>query len=221
MKEALEAMGHSRAIEFEGPAGRLEGILQGGADAPPRRLAVVCHPLPTAGGTMHTKVVHRAARALEETGHLVLRFNFRGVGSSEGRWDGGRGEREDARAAIAWLASRHPALPLTAAGFSFGSWIGLAAGCMEPRTDALIAIAPPVRLFDYTFLERRGRPLLIVHGTDDTIAPIADLEAFAPRLEPPVEIVRIPGGSHLLTGHLDAVGAAIRSFAASLPPAAA
>jgi alpha/beta superfamily hydrolase len=210
------AMGHSRTIEVKGPAGRIEAILQGSDDDRPSRVAVVCHPHPLYGGTMHTKVVHRAAKALEESGHRVVRFNFRGVGLSEGVHDHGPGERDDASVVLDHVRALHPGLPATMAGFSFGSWVALSVGCADPGVDALIGIAPPVNLADFGFLAACPKPKLFIHGTADTIAPFDQFERFFGSIVEPKILDRIDGASHLLTEHLDQVEAAIRTFIAGL-----
>jgi len=130
---------------LDGPAGKLEALLEPPEDADPRAAALVCHPHPLFGGTMHNKVVHRTARALRNSGHVVLRFNFRGVGKSEGRHDLGVGEIEDARAALDWLLGRYPGLPYTLAGFSFGSRVVLALGCALQNAACVIAIGFPAK----------------------------------------------------------------------------
>lgn len=209
-------MGTRRAIEIEGPAGRLEAIHQEASDPLARRAAVVCHPHPLHGGTMHTKVVHRAAKALAEAGHHVVRFNFRGVGASEGAYGQGIGEREDVRAALARLRSLHPGLPVTVAGFSFGSWVGLHVACEEEDVDALIGIAPPANLFDFSFLAGCRKTKLFIHGTADTIAPLAAFEPIYEEIPGPKGLVRIAGGSHLLVEHLDEVERAVGAFAGRL-----
>ncbi len=219
----------TEAVQSQGPGGGENAGVPGGAAragghegiAPPRRLAVVCHPHPLGGGTMHTKVVHRTARALQEAGHCVLRFNFRGVGASEGAHDGGDGEREDVRAAISWLLGRHPGLPMTVAGFSFGSWVGLRVGCEEPAADALIGIAAPAGLYDFGFLRRCSKPKLFVHGTEDELAPFAAFEEIFAGLPEPKRLVALRGGDHMLVDRLDELVAAVRGFAGGLPEAAA
>jgi len=165
---------------------------------------------------MHTKVVHRTAKALAEAGHHVLRFNFRGVGASEGSYAEGTGEREDVRAALAHVESLHPGAPVTIAGFSFGSWVGLRVGCEEEAVDALIGIAPPAGLFDFSFLRDCRKTKLFIHGTSDTIAPLAAFEPVYKEMPGPKGLVRIAGGSHLLVEHLDEVERAVGGFARKL-----
>jgi hypothetical protein len=174
--------------------------------------ALLCHPHPLHGGTMHTKALHHAARAMVEVGLPVLRFNFRGVGRSAGTHTGGPGERDDARAALAWLAARF-AGPLLAGGFSFGSWVGLEVGNAEPRVAALLAIAPPLHLYDFDFLASGKAPVFAVAGDRDPICPAPDLERFAARFAPRVTTAILPGAEHLLTAHLGPLHAAVLDFA--------
>lgn len=209
-------MAQSRHTEFPGPAGRLEGILQGTEEEPLPRLAVFCHPHPLYGGTMHTKVVHRAARALHRAGHRVLRFNFRGVERSEGAHDRGRGEREDLRAAVDWLRYRFPDRPVTVGGFSFGAWVGLAEGCSNGAVDTLIGLAPPASLFDFTFLESCPKRKLFIHGTADQVAPLEDFESLYPSIAEPKHLVRIQGCDHLFDEHLEEVEETIFRFGEGL-----
>jgi alpha/beta superfamily hydrolase len=143
-------------VEFEGAVGRLEGLLDtpraAEADSAPARAAVVlAHPHPSQGGTMHTKAVFQAAKGLVRIGCAVLRFNFRGVGSSFGIFDHGKGETEDFAIALNLMATRYPGTPLWTAGFSFGSWVALETGAADPRVSVLIGIAPPVARDEYSF----------------------------------------------------------------------
>jgi len=136
--------------------GQLEAIIK--EPAAPVAAAVVCHPHPLGGGTMNNNVVYRAAKALGEAGLAVLRFNFRGVGASTGRYDGGAGEEEDALAALDLLAQRYPGLPLWMAGFSFGARVGLTVGARDPRVEKLLGIGLALRMFDYGFLNACEKP---------------------------------------------------------------
>ena len=149
--------------EIPGPAGQLE-VLFDRPKGEPRVAVVFAHPLPTQGGTMHTKVVFQAAKALADIGCVVLRFNFRGVGRSAGTWDNGRGELDDYRATVDYMAAEHPGLKMWAAGFSFGSYVALTVGATDPRIGALIAIAPPVDRYDYSPVVQAAKPTFIVHG---------------------------------------------------------
>src|SRR5688572_11455281 len=134
--------------QIPGAVGPLEALLDAPA-GPPRAAVVFAHPLPTEGGTMHTKVVFQSAKALARIGCLVLRFNFRGVGRSAGTWDNGRGELDDYRAAVDFMATEYPDLEMWAAGFSFGSYVATTVGADDERMCALIAIAPPVHKYEF------------------------------------------------------------------------
>lgn len=170
------------------------------------RIAVVLHPHPLFGGTMHNKVVYRAARALEAAGFVTLRFNFRGVGASTGEHDEGRGEVDDARAALDYLVADQPqAREVVVAGFSFGAAVGLRLGCADERVDRLLAIGAPVRFDNLDFLEGCTKPKLFVHGVEDDIAPLAPLEERLARLPANVSyrLVRIEGAGHFFDDRLD------------------
>jgi alpha/beta superfamily hydrolase len=193
--------------------GRLEAILKepsgdvGGA-------ALVLHPLPTGGGTMHNKVVFRAASALNEAGLVTLRINFRGVGQSTGEFDEGRAEKEDALAGLDWLATNYPALPVTLCGFSFGARVGLEVGIEDPRVRSLIAIGAPVDKYDFAFLERCRKPILFIHGDRDEFGDVEELRRLAVRLKAKtsVELVVIKGAGHFFEGHLDELKKAIQEW---------
>jgi alpha/beta superfamily hydrolase len=186
-------------VTFQGPAGRLEGIYKPAPE--PARAAIVCHPLPTHGGTMHNKVVFRAAKAFERLGYSVLRFNFRGVGRSEGSFTGGPGESQDARAALEWVAGENPGLPLVMAGFSFGTVAGLPLGAEDDRVTHLVGIGVPER-FPFRRLAGSGKPKLFVHGELDELAPLAALRAGLPGVAPPYDLVVIEGVDHFFAGKL-------------------
>jgi alpha/beta superfamily hydrolase len=162
---------------------------------------------------MHTKAVYHAARGLENAGLAVLRFNFRGVGRSAGSYDSGIGERDDARAALAWLAQRWPDEPLFMGGFSFGSWVGLDVGGESPLPMALIGIGLPIVLYDFEFLQRDRRPLLLVSGSRDMFCPVDALQELAAQLGPRCQAVVLEGAEHLLTTHLPQLEAAVQRFA--------
>src|SRR5262252_4568176 len=146
--------GHqSKTFFLPGPAGKLEAVLwTPNAEEPRKNAALVCHPHPMFGGTLHNKVVYQAAKALDGLGMPVLRFNFRGAGLSQGQHDRGRGELDDVRAALAFLASEFPRAALLLAGFSFGCWVGLRVGCEDPRVKRLIGIGAPVNNSDFGYL---------------------------------------------------------------------
>ena len=144
----------SRNLFLEGPTGRLEAILwkPQGVARPPMAV-VLCHPHPLFGGTMHNKVIYQTAKSLDALGLAVLRFNFRGAGTSAGVHDRGRGEQGDVRAALDFLANEFPGVPLLLAGFSFGCWVGLRVGCEDKRVAELIGLGTPVNSSDFTYLE--------------------------------------------------------------------
>lgn len=193
---------HERLF-IEGPAGKLEAIHQPAVEGAEARAAVVvCHPHPLYGGTMRNKVVYWMARAFEETGCHVLRFNFRGVERSEGAWAEGAGEIEDAAAALDWLRARHPDVPLWMAGFSFGCYAGLAAAHRAPDVRRMFAVAPAVHLYDFSFLDDDPRPLSIVQGDADEIVPVAAVRAWAER-HSNVRLHLIPGAGHFFPGHME------------------
>jgi alpha/beta superfamily hydrolase len=204
-------------LTLRGPAGTLEALCMRPAAVRPGA-ALLCHPHPLHGGTMHTKAVYHAARALTDVGLPVLRFNFRGVGASAGEHSGGPGERDDARAALAWLATRHPGEPLLVGGFSFGAWIGCAVGQEHGGVRALVALAPPLDLYDFGFV-RGDRPILCLAGDRDEFVRPERLHAWARPFGAAAHVVVLAGARHLLVTHLRAVETAVRAFAgAVLPP---
>ncbi len=180
---------------LSGPAGRLEAIWQPGAPGKPA--AVVCHPHPLYGGTMRNRVVYWLARVLEEAGVGALRFNFRGVGASEGSWTGGEGEAEDARAALAWLRARGVE-ELWVAGFSFGCYAGLRAG-FEAGVTRWIAVAPAVNHWDFGFARAMASPGLVVVGGEDEVVPPEAVMRWAETV-PAARLVRVPGAGHFFEG---------------------
>src|SRR5271156_198034 len=149
-----------RSFFLEGPVGRLEALLWTTAAADPSFVALDCHPHPLSGGTMHNKVVYQAAKALHEQGAPVLRFNFRGAGLSEGQHDKGRGEQEDVRTALDYLAREFPGRPVVLAGFSFGSYVGLRVGCGDARVVQMIGMGLPVNNVDMSYLKACAQPKL-------------------------------------------------------------
>ena len=182
---------------IDGPAGRIEAALDcPEADAMQPVLAIVCHPLPTEGGSMHNKVVTMAARALRESGVTTLRFNFRGVGQSEGEFDDGDGELDDLRAVAAWARAQHPDKALWLAGFSFGAWVALR-GAVELQAKALISIAPPVgRSWDFSDIALPTMPWLLIQGSADEVVDAAAVIAWAKSLPHPPKLVEMPDASH-------------------------
>src|SRR6266478_1595481 len=209
----MSATHESRNFFLEGPAGRLEAILwtpSGGARPP--LAAVVCHPHPLFGGTMHNKVIYQTAKSLDALGISVLRFNFRGAGLSAGVHDRGLGERDDVRAALDFLASEFPGVPLLLAGFSFGAWVGMRVGCEDPRVSRLIGLGIPVNSTDCSFLRQCNTPKLFVHGGNDEHGATGKLKALIPTLRGENQLVVVQGVDHFFAGKLDRVGRAINAW---------
>ena len=202
-----------RALDIPAPHGILEGLLRlPDPGAPPPMAALVCHPHPQFGGTMHNKVVFRVAQALGELGMPVLRFNFRGVGRSTGSYGEGRGERDDVRAALDELAHHYPALPLCLAGFSFGSWVGLPIGCADPRVTQLIGVGVPVSLLSTDTLAGCVKPKLIVQGERDQYGPREALLPWYERLPDPKSLTIIPGADHFFTAQQQLLHHAVQAY---------
>jgi uncharacterized protein len=207
---------------LNGPAGRIETILWSVPSdpkvAPPALAAVVCHPHPLFGGTMHNKVVYQATKSIHQFGLPVVRFNFRGVGLSEGQHDNGHGEADDVHAVLDFLAEEFPGLPLLAAGFSFGAWVGLRAGCADARVTELIGLGLPVTSFknrSFAYLDGCDKPKLLVSGEFDQFGPPHELHAmvnsFPPHVAEQTEVA-IVGGDHFFTGHLPELDSAISAW---------
>lgn len=199
-----------QSLFLPGPAGRLEALWEQPQPSRSDLAALLCHPHPLYGGTLHNKVVHHTARALQELGLAVLRFNFRGTGRSQGAHDQGRGEAEDVRAALAWLVEKLPGAGVVLAGFSFGAWVGLGAGCGDPRVRALIGIGLPANDSDFSYLADCSKPKLFIQGTRDQFGSLGAVEALAARAAPPKELVWIEGADHFFAGHLDRLRQALR-----------
>jgi alpha/beta superfamily hydrolase len=207
----------NEAFDFRGPAGRLEAMLVL-PDGPAVAAAVICHAHPLQGGMMHFKVVFRAAKALQSAGLAALRFNFRGVGRSEGAHDHGAGEQEDARAALFELERRFPRLPLVVGGFSFGSVVALRVAARDSRVRAAFALGYPLSLEpDASHLALITAPRLFVQGENDAFGPGEALRALAEPLPPPREVVVVPGADHFFEGRLDALQGAIADWARRRP----
>ncbi len=203
-----------RTFFLNGPAGRLEALLWTTANPHPNFSALVCHPHPLFGGTMHNKVVYQAAKALHQCGAPVLRFNFRGTGQSEGVHDNGRGERDDVHAALDYLERDFSGLPILLAGFSFGSSVGLWVGCGDARVKQLIGLGLPVNNVDMSFLQACGKPKLILQGGNDQFGSREKLEALYKTLPEPKRLVAFDGADHFFSGALPKVGEAIESWVA-------
>ena len=197
---------------FEGPAGPLEALYKAGADEP-ARAAVLSHPHPQFGGTMHNKVVFRAAKAFERLGYPSLRYNFRGVGRSAGDFDDGAGEAHDVRAALDWMADEHPSLPLVHCGFSFGNAVGTPVAAAHPRVDCLVCLGTPTRSSTRGLLFERlaevTRPKLFVHGENDEHGPLIELRAGVAQVAEPKRLVVVPGADHFFAGRLEDLERAI------------
>ena len=191
--------------------GQLEAILKEPREAPTKGVALVLHPHPLGGGTMHNKVVFRAAAALNDAGLTTLRINFRGVGQSSGEHDYGRGELDDARAGLDYLTQNYPDQDLTLCGFSFGSLMGMKVGLDDDRVKRLISIGTPLNKNDFSFLEQCQKPLLFVHGERDEFGEVEELRALADRLakRTSVKLVVIPNTGHFFDGRLDELKTAI------------
>jgi alpha/beta superfamily hydrolase len=200
-----------------GPAGRLEALLEEPEDGDPRMAALVCHPHPLYGGTMHNKVVYRMARGLRRAGLVVLRFNFRGVGSSEGEHGHLTGEMEDARAALEWLRERYPELPFALAGFSFGSRVITAFGCSLSQAAFLMAVGFPTKLGDIGYLEACAAPKVFIQSTHDQFGPRAELESAFQRFAEPKRLTWIEASDHFFSGGLDELEEAVVGHALACP----
>lgn len=203
----------ARRIEslfLSGPAGRLEALLEEPEDRGPLEAALVCHPHPLHGGTMHNKVVYRIARGLRRAGHTVLRFNFRGVNLSEGVHANGVGELDDARAALAELRSRYPELPFTLAGFSFGSRVCLRLAEDLPPARRLIAVGFPAQFPFAPGPNSPSVPRIFLHSRKDAICPPGPLEAFFQSLPGEKQLHWLDGQDHFFRGALDALEKTVR-----------
>ncbi len=211
-----------RSLFLDGPAGRLEALLNAGSPSA-THAAVVCHPHPVYGGTLHNKVVFHTMKALQHFGFPVLRFNFRGTGLSEGEHAQGVGELDDVRAALDWMEHEY-AVPIVFAGFSFGAAVGLRAACPDPRVMALIGLGLPVtplddRVYDFDFLRTCTKPKLFVSGSRDQFGPVGKLEGVVETFADPKKLVRIEAGDHFFEGRLKEMRAAIEQWVGDLPQA--
>jgi alpha/beta superfamily hydrolase len=201
-----------RKLFLDGLAGRLEALLWTSAIESPTLAAVVCHPHPLFAGTMHNKVVYQAAKALHLRGIPVLRFNFRGAGLSEGVHDEGKGERQDVRSALDYMAGEYPDGDLLLAGFSFGSWVGLRVGCADDRVTDLIGLGLPADRSNLGYLLECAKPKLFVQGGKDQFGSRENIEALFAALPEPKKLVIVDGADHFFTGQLDKVAGAISEW---------
>jgi len=216
-----------RVREIPGPAGVLEalleepplergvnadGLVERGQAGGLHAAVVIGHPHPQYGGTMHTKAVFQAAKAFSRMGCAVLRFNFRGVGTSAGSFDDGAGEMDDFRAALDFMHARHPGVPLWAAGMSFGAWIGLSAGAADPRVSTLVGICPPLSHYDFEAVRTSPKPKFFIQGERDERCPLKDMQAFYASAADPKELVVIDAADHLFDGKLVEVAEALEDL---------
>jgi len=199
-----------RHVDLYGPSGRLEALYRELQD--PAAVAVVCHPHPSGGGTLHNKVVFRAARGLENANVATLRFNFRGVGTSGGQHDQGEGEQDDVNAAIEWARRHHPGKTLIVGGFSFGAWVASRAASETADVAALFLIGTPVNKYDFGYLRQCEKPILFLHGTHDEYGDVGKLEKLAEGVRN-AESVIVTGADHFFTKQLEAVEETMRSWA--------
>lgn len=195
--------------------GQLEAILKEPGGGAPKGVALVLHPHPLGGGTMHNKVVFRAAAALNDAGLIVLRINFRGVGQSTGEHDEGRGEQDDARAGLDYLTRHYPGQRTFVCGFSFGARVGLEVGIKDPRVRYLIGIGVPLKNYDFDFLASCRKPLLLVHGEHDEFGEVERVRKLVTELESsvPVRLVVIPDAGHFFDDQLDQLKRTITDWA--------
>lgn len=199
-----------RHVDLYGSAGRLEALYRDLQD--PAGVAVVCHPHPLGGGTLHNKVVFRAARGLEAANVATLRFNFRGVGASSGQHEEGEGELNDVTAAIEWVKRKHPDRKVFVGGFSFGSWVASRVACERADVDAIFLIGTPVNKYDFGYLRHCELPILFLHGTQDEHGDVSKLETLVPTVRN-AESVIITGADHFFTRQLEAVEETMRTWA--------
>jgi hypothetical protein len=192
--------------------GPLEALLEWNPQITPHHVALVCHPHPLYGGTLHNKVVFRAAKAAISLGLPTLRFNFRGAGKSAGTFAEGEGEREDVRAALDYLAAHFPGLPVHLMGFSFGAWVGLAVGAGDARVSTLVGLGVPVDMSDFGFLHGVRKPKLILQGTRDEYGSVAAVSRLFDSLAEPKQIHWVEGADHFFAGKLDEVQEVLRQF---------
>jgi uncharacterized protein len=203
---------YHQSLFLSGPAGRLEATVWTVAAPDPPMAALACHPHPLFGGTMHNKVVFQVARTLHRLGLPVLRFNFRGAGLSEGAHDEGRGEKDDVRAALDWLAEQFPAKPIMLAGFSFGAVVGLQVGCADGRVKELVALGLPVDRNDFSYLGECRKPKLFLQGSKDQFGNVDRLRELVNKLPEPKRLVVVPGVDHFFTGKLGEMSEGLRAW---------
>ena len=206
-------------IVIPGPAGRIQAMYKHSNDeAAP--IALMLHPHPIYGGTMNNKVVYSMYHTFAEAGFNVLRFNFRGVGASQGEYDRGEGELEDATAALEWLqANNTRARACWVAGFSFGAWIGMQLLMRRPEVTSFVSIAPPANMYDFSFLAPCPTSGLMIHGTEDQVAPLDETQKLVERLHMQkgihIELDEVAGANHYFQGYLDRIDASLAAYLAA------
>jgi uncharacterized protein len=206
----IEGVRKIESLFVAGPVGRLEALLEEPEDVAPREVALVCHPHPQHGGTMHNKVVYRVARGLRSTGSVVLRFNYRGVNLSEGSYAEGEGELDDARVALEYLRGRYPGLPFTVAGFSFGSRIAVRLGCGIARR--VIAVGFPDRYKEEPMLRTCTTPRVFIQSTHDQFGSVEQIEAIVAGLPEPKQLHLVEAQDHFFAGGLEALEAVFKAI---------
>ncbi|HVR44588.1 MAG TPA: alpha/beta fold hydrolase [Thermoanaerobaculia bacterium] len=199
-----------RNVDLFTDAGRIEAIYRDVDD--PVAVAVIGHPHPLGGGTMHNKVVFRAAKGLEAVRIATLRFNFRGAGASEGSHDRGDGEKRDFEAAMQWMTSRHPGRRVIAGGFSFGGWVASRVACDHPEVLAVFVIGAPVNKYEMSYLSSCDQPILFIHGSKDEYGDAAKVEELAANARD-AEIIVVSGADHFFTNQVEVVEQTIREWA--------
>ncbi len=204
-------------VNIPTPQGHLEGILKPEEEgSTPEYVGIVCHPHPLYGGTMHNKVVFKAAQTLQTLNIPALRFNFRGVGQSTGTYDEGRGEMDDVRAALEFLSRRYPGVPAIIGGFSFGSFVGLRVAAIDDRAQAMFGLGVPARWFGSDTLQGCHKPKLLIHGTQDEQAPYDLAVQWFEQIPAPKSMITVEGADHFFQERLDEVQAIITRFVQTL-----
>ncbi|MDX2142880.1 MAG: alpha/beta hydrolase [Rhodospirillaceae bacterium] len=203
-------------VIFTGPEGRLEGRYHHSA-TPRSPIAIILHPHPQHGGTMNNKVVYNLYHTFVNRNFSVLRFNFRGVGRSQGEFDNGQGELSDAASALDWLQSVNPNAPACwVAGFSFGAWIGMQLLMRRPEVEGFISVAPPANMYDFTFLAPCPSSGVIIQGTQDDVVPEPSVEKFVNKLKMQknitIDYTLIKGANHFFKDHMDELVDAAGSY---------
>lgn len=202
-----------RQVDLRSDAGRLEGLYRQIDE--PRAAAVVCHPHPLHGGTLHNKVVFRASKGFERADIATLRFNFRGAGASQGAHDEGTGEQRDVETALEWIQRKHPSTPTILGGFSFGSWVASKVGCMRNDVAAMFLIGAPVNKYDLGYLKHCRHPLLFLHGSEDDFGDVDVLSELVEKCHS-AELLVVQGADHFFKNQVDVVEESIREWSRAI-----